>query len=90
MSDLKERLRVLEAEAAPLAADASRRRELASEALAYAEQQIAAIEQGPPVLPNVSVSDADLAIRDEPIALHEALARLARNVESGGQHPSSG
>ena len=90
MSELKERLRALEAESAPLVASAARRRELAGAALAYAEQQIAAIEQGPPILPKAAVNDAELAIRDEPLALGEALARLTRNVETGGQHPSSG
>jgi hypothetical protein len=90
MSALRERLRGLEASAAPLEAAPARRRELAAAVLAYAEGQLAAIESGPPVLPHVAPLDAELAIGPEPAALSDVLARLARNVDAGGQHPASG
>jgi glutamate/tyrosine decarboxylase-like PLP-dependent enzyme len=90
MSDLHARLRALEAAAAPLEPGRARRRELADAAFAYAEQQIAAIAHGPPILPDIAPSDADLAIRDEPAELGDVLARLARNVDAGGLHPASG
>jgi len=87
--DLRERLRELEREAAPLEPDAARRRELASAALAYAEQQIAAIEQAPPVS-HAKLDLSELALGTGPLELHEVLERLARNVDAGGQQPSSG
>lgn len=90
MSELRARLRALEASAAPLEADPARRQELVAAAVAYAEQQLAAIASGPPVLPRVEPRDAELAISAEPAPLADVLARLARNVDAGGQHPASG
>ena len=89
MTDLRQRLGELEREAAPLHADAGRRRELAAAVLAYAEQQIAAIEQDPPVS-HAKLDLAELALAEEPLELRQVLDRLARNVDAGGQQPSSG
>ncbi|HEU4428976.1 MAG TPA: pyridoxal-dependent decarboxylase [Myxococcota bacterium] len=89
MADLLDRLRALERETAPLLADAERRRELASAAIAYAERQIAAIEQAPPVS-HAKVDLSELALGAEPLALADVIERLARNVDAGGQQPSSG
>jgi glutamate/tyrosine decarboxylase-like PLP-dependent enzyme len=91
MSDLHERLAALERASSALFANAARRRDLATAALAYAERQIAAIEQGPPILPDVAVNAAELRVGDDALSASEAFARLARNVDGGGgNHPSSG
>jgi glutamate/tyrosine decarboxylase-like PLP-dependent enzyme len=87
--DLRERVRELEREAAPLLADAARRRELASAAIAYAERQIDAIDHAPPIS-HAKLDLTELALGDEPLSLSDVMERLARNVDAGGQQPSSG
>jgi glutamate/tyrosine decarboxylase-like PLP-dependent enzyme len=90
VSDLRDRLRSLAAEASVLEADATRRRDLAAEALAYAEARIGELATGP-ALPQASPPrPEDLAVRDAPAPLADVIARLTRNVEAGAARPASG
>ena len=87
---VRERLRALEAESAALTRDAAERSELASAALAYAEQLNASVAHDPPVGETLALRAGELALGERPIAASEAFARLARSVDAGGQQPASG